>query len=148
MKRFGLLLGLYVAGVGCSAQEKDTAAQPTVSVNDLMIDVITPATNTLWAVEDPKSDTEWQELLDAALLVIDAAGKIRAGGTGPNDMEWSADPAWQAFTDTLTGAATAARDAAIGQDLDALLHANDVLYPPCEECHLQFHPGIAGEDIN
>jgi hypothetical protein len=26
---------------------------------------------------------------------------------------------------------------------EALIAAGDVLYPPCEGCHLQFNPGVA-----
>ena len=26
------------------------------------------------------------------------------------------------------------------RDLDALFTATEVIYPPCEECHLKFHP--------
>lgn len=113
-----------------------------------MTNVITPASNTLWSVEDPQSDAEWQDLADAAIALVDASESIGRGGSGPNDMEWAADPAWQAFLDTLTGAARAARDAAVAKDLDSLLGANDVLYPPCEECHLQFHPDVRQQEFN
>jgi len=136
-----------LAGNGLAAAD-DTAVSPAASVNDLMTDVITPASNTLWGVDEPSSDAEWQELAEAAMLIIDATEKFRSGGSGPNDNEWAADPAWQAFADTLIGAAKDANDAAIDHNIDALLNANDVLYPPCEECHMQFHPGVAGGDSN
>ena len=113
-----------------------------------MTGVITPASNALWSVEDPQSDADWQELADAADALVDASEKIRRGGSGPNDMEWAADPAWQSFLSTLAGAASDAQDAAVAKDLDSLLDANDVLYPPCEECHLQFHPGVREQEFN
>jgi hypothetical protein len=136
-----------LAGNGLAVDD-GTAVSPAASVNDLMIDVITPASNTLWGVDDPSTDAQWQELADAAMLIIEAAESFRIGGSGPNDNKWAADPAWLAFADTLIGAARDANNAAKEQDLDALLNANDVLYPPCEECHMQFHPGVAGEESN
>jgi len=99
--------------------------QPESSINDLMLDVITPATNTLWDVEDPQSDADWSVFIDAASQVITAGEQIKRGGSGPNDMTWAADPAWQAFADTLIGAGNDARKAAEAKDLDALFEANE-----------------------
>lgn len=140
------LILLLVAA--CNGTDTPTTSIPETSVNQLMVDVITPTTNRLWSVEEPATNEEWQALADAAAAVISASEKIKRGGTGPNDMTWAADPAWQAFADRLSNAAMRARDAANEQDLDALFVANDVLYPPCEECHLQFHPGVNGQDLN
>ena len=121
---------------------------PASSINELMLDVVTPATNTLWGVEDPQTDADWSVFIDAASQVIAAGKQIKRGGSGPDDMTWAADPAWQAFADTLIDAANDARSAAEAKDLDALFNANDVLYPPCEECHIQFHPGVDAEELN
>lgn len=132
----------------CTGPDSASEKPPTISVNDMMTGVITPASNTLWSVEEPQSDAEWQDLADAANALIDASEIIRRGGSGPNDMEWAADPAWQAFMDILAGAARDAREAAIAKNLDSLLDANDVLYPPCEECHLQFHPDVRQQEFN
>ena len=122
--------------------------QPESSINELMLDVVTPAANTLWGVADPQTDADWNVFVVAASQVIAAGEQIKRGGSGPNDMTWAAEPAWQAFADTLIGAANDARDAASAKNLDALFEANDVLYPPCEECHIQFHPGVDAEELN
>ena len=116
-----------------------------MSVNDLMVAVITPATNTLWGIEDPQSDEEWQVFIDAANTVIDAGRTIKVGGTGPNDNDWAANAEWQAFADRLIGAGVDARKAAGEKDLEAMWTAGEVLYPPCEECHIQFHPGVRND---
>jgi hypothetical protein len=137
---YGLLLatGLFVA---CEAQ-KEEAPVPTMSINDLMVTVVTPATDTLWGIEDPQTNEEWQVYIDAANEIITASETIKIGGTGPEDNERAADPAWQAFADQLISAAQDARRAAENKDLDAMFAAGEVLYPPCEECHIQFHPGV------
>lgn len=131
-----------------TATTLQAVAEETVSVNDTMINIITPATNKLWGVEDPQTQAEWQELANAAAAVVDAARSIRKGGSGSKDMQWSANPEWQALADRMLAAANDARSAAIEKDMESLLKANDVLYPPCEECHLQFHPGVNGDDLN
>jgi cytochrome c556 len=112
---------------------------------ELMVVTVTPATDTLWGIENPQSDEEWQVFIDAANAIIEAGRTMKLGGAGPRDNEWAADPAWQAFADQLIGAAEDARAAAENQDVEAMYTAGEVLYPPCEECHLQFNPGVTGE---
>jgi hypothetical protein len=119
--------------------------QPTMSVNDLMVTIVTPATNTLWGIEDPRTDADWQVFIDAANAVIEAGRTIKVGGTGPNDNDWASDPEWQAFAERLIGAGVDARAAAENKDVEAMYTAGEVLYPPCEECHIQFHPGVQGD---
>lgn len=144
MSIVALVFGILGACVTGMAQDEQ-ADPPVLSVNDLMVTIVTPATNTLWGIEDPQSDEEWQVFIDAAETVIDAGESIKKGGAGPNDNEWASDPAWQAFADRLIGAGTDAKKAAQNQDIDAMYTAGEVLYPPCEECHLQFHPGVKGQ---
>ena len=147
-----IVLGVFTlcASVACSnaGDPADSAAAPVLSINVLMTDVVTPTSNTLWSVEDPQTDADWLVFIDAASQMIAAGEQIKRGGTGPNDAARAEDPAWQAFADTLIGAAIDARGAAEAKDLDALLNANDVLYPPCEECHIQFHSGVDAEELN
>ncbi len=112
------------------------------SVNDIMISVVAPATNTLWGIDDPQTDADWQVFIDAADAVIETAIDIKDGGAGPNDQQWAASPDWQAFTDRLIEAGADARKAAENKDVEAMYAAGDILYPPCEECHIQFHPGL------
>ena len=118
-------------------------AGPPGSVNNVMVTAVTPATNTIWGVEDPQTDEEWQVLIDAAAQLIDAANQIKAGGTGPNDSTWAEAPAWQQFAGVLVESGMEIQAAARDRNLDQVIEvANDKMYPPCEECHLQFHPGM------
>jgi hypothetical protein len=59
------------------------------------------------------------------------------------DSEWIKEPAWKAFNQVMINAGYDALQAIRARDHDALLAAGDVLYPPCEGCHLQFNPGVA-----
>lgn len=137
------IAGLLIAAVAIG-QDSD-APTPTMSVNDLMIITIAPATDTIWGIDDPQTEEDWQVFIDAADAVIDAGQTLRVGGTGPNDAEWASDPEWQAFVDTLVGAGQVARKAAIEKDVEQMYTAGEVIYPPCEECHNQFHPGVTGQ---
>ncbi len=136
------LAAILLLGACQDTTSEEEVPVPTMSVNDLMVTIMTPATDTLWGIEDPQTDEDWQVFIDAANAVITAGETIRVGGTGPNDNTWAGDPAWDAFADVLISAGVDARTAANNKDIEAMYAAGDVLYPPCEECHLQFHPGM------
>ena len=143
----GLLALIGSVSLSCADDNQSTSTptpQPTMSINDLMITVIAPATDTIWGIEDPQTDAEWQVFIDAAEKIMSAGEVVKAGGTGPSDNDWAADPAWQAFADRLIEAAQLAKDAAGNKSVDDMYTAGEVLYPPCEECHIQFHPGVSG----
>ncbi len=119
------------------------------SVNDIMVNLVTPATNTIWGIEDPQTDEEWQVYIDAAAQLIDAATRIKSGGAGPNDSTWAEDPEWQRFADVLIESGRDIQQAARAGDLDTVINvSNDEMYPPCEECHIMFHPGMQQQDNN
>ena len=119
------------------------------SVNEVMVTVVTPATNTIWGIEDPQTDEDWQVFIDAAAQLIDAATRIKAGGAGPNDAAWAEDPEWQRYADLLIESGVEIQEAARDRDLDTLMNvSNDKMYPPCEECHIVFHPGLQEQEIN
>ena len=139
--RVPAILLLTVLGAGAFGTE-DTRFNHRVSVRDVMEGVITPATNTLWGVEDPQSDEDWRPLEEAAIAVITAGTLIRSGGAGADDADRAADPRWQAWSDTMVEAALTALEAVRARDLDAMIEATNVMYPPCEECHIAFHPGV------
>jgi hypothetical protein len=144
IKKFMRRILLTSIGFFCvsNVSGDEPAAVIPDSVNDIMISVIAPATNTLWGIDDPQTGADWQVFIDAADAVIETAIDIKDGGAGPNDQQWAASPDWQAFTDRLIEAGTDARKAAENRDVDAMYAAGDILYPPCEECHIQFHPGL------
>lgn len=150
MKR-SLLLALALASLGVLpvlAQEDDLPkrAEPQVTIKEVMEKTITPASNTLWNAFDPPTDEEqWAALEEAAVTMLVASNVVAIGGTGPMDMEWAANPAWQTFNEIMLEASRKALEAVRERNHDALLAAGDLLYPPCEGCHQQFNPGVAGQ---
>jgi hypothetical protein len=127
------------------AEEPSSAATPVVTVKEVMEKTITPATNTLWNVPDAPTDEQWAALEEAAVTLLVAANSIAAGGAGPMDAKWAAAPEWQAFDRVMIEAGTGALRAIRGRDREALLSAGDVLYPPCEGCHMLFNPAVVAE---
>lgn len=119
---------------------------PDLPVMAQMVTVVTPASDTLWGVEDPQTDAEWLVLDEAAIAIIDLFEGVKEGGTGPNDVDWAAEPDWDAMSDEVIAAGVAARAAIAARDLDSLYAAGDILYPPCENCHLKYSPGVINQE--
>ncbi len=142
MLRF-LLLSIAV----CSATlAQDVPGNAQLSIKDLMLSRITSASNTLWSVEDPQSDAEWQVFDKAASELIDDFENIRGGGSGSSDNEWASKDSWQVYIDEEIAALHAARQAIKMRDMEKLWEANDALYTPCETCHIEFNPGVASDN--
>jgi cytochrome c556 len=142
---FGIVLVLPSYAQEAGAAKAD--GRPLVSLREVMEKTITPATNTIWnAFEPPTSDEQWLALEEAAVTLLVASNVVAIGGTGPMDDEWAQHPAWKAFNQVMINAAQDALTAIRARDHDALLTAADVMYPPCEGCHLQFNPGVVGAE--
>ncbi len=146
VQSWGLLpLTMFAVTLIAAAQD----SKPNASVLAVMTDIVTPATNTIWGIEEPQTDEEWQVYIDAAANLIDAAEQIKAGGSGPNDTAWAEDPEWQRFADVLVESGVEIQAAARDKDADTLMNvSNDKMYPPCEECHIKFHPGMQQQETN
>jgi cytochrome c556 len=147
-----MLFVVVIATAAAVASAQQTVASgdpgtPPVTIKELMEKTITPASNTIWgAYEAPTDEAEWQALEEAAVTMLLASWTASVGGSGPMDNEWVKQPAWQAFNDVMTKASRDALAAIRARDHDALLQAGDVLYPPCEGCHLQFNPAVVEEN--
>ena len=116
------------------------------SILKLMVEVITPASDELWGVEDPITDEEWQALDEAALLIITAFEQAKLGGSGPNDDIWASEQKWKDYAEEEIAAGQAARNAIAARDLDSLEDAGSELYSPCESCHREYHPGLQDQE--
>ena len=134
-----------------STIEEADATAPTgdpivgVSIKELMESVVVPASNRLWGAEDPQTDEEWRVLEDAAVTVISAGSVMSLGGSGPRASDWAQNPAWKALTVEMTEAAIDSLKAIRASDIDALYEAGYRMYPPCENCHMQFNPSVTGQ---
>jgi hypothetical protein len=130
------------------AQHSTVAAepQPLVTIKEVMEMTIAPATNTIWNVPDRPTDEQWVALEQASITLLVAAEAIARGGAGQRDAEWAGNPAWAAFNDVMIKAGLDALKAIRARDSAGLIAAGDVLYPPCEGCHLQFNPGVTAEN--
>lgn len=118
-----------------------TQPDPGLNIREVMLSVIAPMTNKLWAASDVKTDEEWQALEQAAMTVIAAGTVVAQGGPDGAYSEQAKNADWQAFTQQMMAAARQAVQAIQNHDEEALFNAgNEALYPPCENCHAVYLP--------
>jgi hypothetical protein len=141
--RAAVMALLPLAAIASALSTAAAEPPPLVTIKEVMELTITPATNTLWNVPERPTDEQWAALEQASVTLLVAADVIARGGAGESDAKWVGSPAWAAFNDVMKTAGLEALKAIRARDSEALIAAGDVLYPPCEGCHLQFNPGVA-----
>ena len=127
------------------------AVQSPVSINAEMVRVLDHAAHQLWNTEKegmaPKTDADWENIVEHATQVAAAGVLIRLEGTGPNDRTFVQQPDWQKFCAAVSNAGVAALKAAESKNHEALVAANGQLVEACEGCHKQFKPSLPSEGI-
>jgi hypothetical protein len=135
-----------------SAASGTPPVQSPVSINAEMVRIVDHAAHQLWNVEKegqaPKTDADWENLVEHATQISAAGALIRLEGTGPNDRTFVQQPEWQKFATAVSTAGLAALRAAETKDQTALVAANGQLVEACEGCHKKFKPALPSEGIS
>lgn len=122
-----------------------------VSINAEMVRVVDPAAHQLWNAEQPemapKTDADWENIVQHATQIAAAGAVIRLEGPGPNDRTFVQHPDWQEFARAVSSAGVAALHAAEAKSQQALVTANGQLVEACEGCHKRFKPALPSEGI-
>jgi hypothetical protein len=120
----------------------DADAECELSITELTVSKVTPATDTLWDIDDPQTDEDWQVFIDAADITIAAFEQAKVGGSGPNDDTWTADDRWKVYADEVIAAANSTKIAIEARDMDAIWEAGSALYTPCQTCQIDSNPAV------
>ena len=124
---------------GLTFSQSETSVAPILTVKEIMNAMITPTTATIWGAYELKSDSEWQEVKNAAISVIGAGNLLSMGGSAQGEALFAREAEWQQFNSQMIEAAQEIITAVDGRDEEALFTiGNDKLYPPCESCHQRY----------
>ena len=114
---------------------------PGLNMREIMLSIVAPMTNKIWAASGVQTDSQWLELEQAAMTVLAAGTLISQGGPDGAYATQAKNEDWQRFTQEMMHAARSAITAIQNHDEDALFNAgNEELYPPCENCHQAYLP--------
>lgn len=134
-----------------SAGPAPMAVKSPVSINAEMVRIVDHAGHQLWNAEregmSPKTDADWENVVEHATQIAAAGALIRLEGSGVNDRTFVEQPDWQKFAAAVSDAGMAALKAAEVKNQDALVAANGRLVEACEGCHKRFKPALPSEGI-
>lgn len=136
-------------GVAQQTAPESPSVTPMLSINELMVVWIDHSAHELWDREAdggaPKTDADWRGVERHATQLAASGTLIALGGTGQADPGWVRLPDWKRYSEELTKAGMAAREAAQSRNFDALVKANGQLVDVCERCHKEFKPDVPTE---
>ncbi len=137
MRYLRCLVLLFFSGLTFSQSE--ISVTPILTVKEIMNAMITPTTATIWGAYELESDSEWQEVKNAAISVIGAGNLLSMGGSAQGEALLAREAEWQQFNSQMIEAAQEVITAVDRRDEEALFTiGNDKLYPPCESCHQRY----------
>ena len=155
MKKYFAFLSVVFAGsmlLACQpsneeqAQTQSTASTllPSVTVKEMMVGVIEPVSNALWAVamdeNIPTTDEQWKTLENQSIQLLTVSAALSLGGSGPKDQGWVSDQKWQQHLQQMVDIGNQFLVASRAKNYQGLLDAGEVLIEPCGNCHTDF-PG-------
>jgi hypothetical protein len=106
----------------------------------LMVDVIGPAANSLWAAAAAPtlSEQDWVRVKQMTARLAESAQSVSFGGTTAADIERAKSSAWKSWAAKFTDKVSLAAAAAERKDKIAFTAAADDLLEVCEGCHVAF----------
>ncbi len=137
MRILSYLALFFLSGLTFSQNEIDV--RPMLTVKEIMNSIITPTTAVIWGAYELESESEWQDVRNAAISVIGAGNLLAMGGSAQGELLLANDAEWQDFNSQMIEAARDVIAAVDEKDEEALFTiGNDNLYPPCESCHQRY----------
>ena len=149
------IAGIVVAGglsivAACNPEpiedERPALLPLNVSIREIMIGVITPATNFIWerSFAGDLSEEDWQRFSESAIQISLSASAIALAP--PEDIANASIASgdmgdWREWSGQLAELALVANAAAETQDQAALVNAGDAMVELCEACHTVYLTG-------
>ena len=129
-------LVLFFLAVSAVAQAPVTP-QPVASMNELMRDIIYPASDAIFYIErnPPKTDQEWNTLRGTALTLAESGNLLMMPGRARDQDRWMKD------AKLLVDVATDAWKAADAKNINGIVAVSDRLNEACILCHQDYRPG-------
>ena len=136
--RIFIALTLFlVSGTTASQRSKDSQLPSTV--RQIMNSIVTPTTAIIWGAYELEAESEWMDVKNAALSLIDAGALLNAEGLQGEERLIAQEDAWKEFNAQMISAAEKVIEAVEAKDEERLFSVgNDLLYPPCESCHQEY----------
>lgn len=136
--RIFIALTLFLVS-GTAAPQSSKDSQLPSTVRQIMNSIVTPTTAIIWGAYELEAESEWMDVKNAALSLIDAGALLNADGLQGEERLIAQEDAWKEFNAQMISAAEKVIEAVEAKDEERLFSVgNDLLYPPCESCHQEY----------
>ena len=136
--RIFIALTLFLVS-GTTAPQSSKNSQLPSTVRQIMNSIVTPTTAIIWGAYELEAESEWMDVKNAALSLIDAGALLNADGLQGEERLIAQEDAWKEFNAQMISAAEKVIEAVEARDEERLFSVgNDLLYPPCESCHQEY----------
>ena len=136
--RIFIALTLFLVS-GTTAPQSSKNSQLPSTVRQIMNSIVTPTTAIIWGAYELEAESEWMDVKNAALSLIDAGALLNAEGLQGEERLIAQEDAWKEFNAQMISAAEKVIEAVEARDEERLFSVgNDLLYPPCESCHQEY----------
>jgi hypothetical protein len=135
-----LVAGILALSAEALAQAPPDPLQPVASINQLMLDVIHPASNDLLLLihrGGPGDDKEWAGARRSAMMLAESGNLLIMRNRAAN---------WVADARLLIDVGAAAYKATEARDTKALESLADRIDASCTTCHKHFRPTVFAPD--
>ncbi len=136
--RIFIALTLFLVS-GTTAPQSSKDSQLPSTVRQIMNSIVTPTTAIIWGAYELEAESEWMDVKNAALSLIDAGALLNADALQGEERLIAQEDAWKEFNAQMISAAEKVIEAVEAKDEERLFSVgNDLLYPPCESCHQEY----------
>lgn len=128
-----------LVGAFALAQTPSESLPPAVTMKQIMLDLIHPASNEILLSVyrgGPKNDAEWAVVRHSALTLAEAGTLLTVLGRARDQSDWPKD------AKLLADSGSAAYRAAQAKDVKALAAVAEPLDASCTTCHKQYRPNV------
>jgi hypothetical protein len=110
------------------------AFKPVATVKQVMLGIVVPASNAVFAVagEAPADDAGWQAVEASAMAVAESGNLLLMKPRAMDDQDW------RQFALAMVDAGTKAAEAAKAKNAEQTGIAGDDMYNVCEQCHAKY----------
>jgi hypothetical protein len=137
-----ILTALSVAAIISLPASAENSVTVPVTIKELMVGAIEPASNALWAIgleeNEPKTDEQWKAVEHEAIQLLAATSAMSLGGSGPSDRKLAQQEKWQEYSRQMADITLEILKAVRARDYEAAMDASNFLIEPCGACHSAF----------
>lgn len=137
-----VLLSGAVSIAAVAAQDAPAAVIPPVSVYDIMVGAVEPASNAIWAIaleeNAPQNESDWKAIEHEIIQLMAATAATSLGSTSDKEQEWTRDPRWKSYSKEMMDYTLMMLEAARARDYEGTMDASNLMVESCGGCHQAF----------